>query len=80
MAEPELGGTGPCCREESEGTYWWCSCGRSKNQPFCDGSHAGTAFSPLEVTLETGGAQAWCCCKRTRTPPFCDGSHAGLEP
>ncbi len=59
--------------------YWWCACGRSASQPFCDGSHKGTALTPLRwVAAESG--QVWFCgCKRTGTPPTCDGSHAALS-
>ncbi|XP_032058394.1 CDGSH iron-sulfur domain-containing protein 3, mitochondrial [Aythya fuligula] len=57
--------------------YAWCSCGHSKTQPFCDGSHrtAAPGVSPLRFTAEADGAAPLCACKRTRTPPFCDGSH-----
>jgi len=60
------------------GTYWWCACGRSKNQPFCDGSHKVTSFRPLKVEIKTEGLVKWCTCKRTETPPFCDHSHRDL--
>jgi glutamate synthase domain-containing protein 2/CDGSH-type Zn-finger protein len=59
-------------------TYHWCACGRSQNQPFCDGSHQGTGLSPVEFMPQTNG-EAWLCmCKQTRNPPFCDGSHNRL--
>jgi CDGSH-type Zn-finger protein len=62
--------------EVTEGkTYWWCACGRSKTQPFCDGSHKGTEFTPLRYRATESGKQWFCVCKRTGTPPFCDGSH-----
>nr|WP_246345469.1 CDGSH iron-sulfur domain-containing protein [endosymbiont of Lamellibrachia barhami] len=58
--------------------YWWCACGRSKNQPFCDGSHQGTEFSPLGFRAEKSG-EAWLCmCKQTANPPYCDGSHENI--
>ena len=61
-------------------SYWWCACGRSKSQPFCDGSHKGTAFSPVEWKAEQA-EQAWfCACKRTGNRPMCDGSHKKLVP
>lgn len=56
-------------------TVWWCSCGRSKNQPFCDGSHQGTAFEPLEFTAEKDDRYFFCLCKQSQKPPLCDGSH-----
>jgi len=59
-------------------TYFWCRCGKSKGQPFCDGSHAGTGISPLKFTAETTGPAALCQCKSSANAPFCDGSHAQL--
>ena len=58
--------------------YFWCACGRSKNQPFCDGSHAGTGFSPLKYEAAKSEKAFFCCCKQTRNPPFCDGTHNGI--
>ncbi|MBL4636583.1 MAG: CDGSH iron-sulfur domain-containing protein [Kofleriaceae bacterium] len=55
--------------------YYFCTCGRSKNQPFCDGSHVGTSFSPLAFTAEESGDAFLCACKHTKNAPFCDGSH-----
>ena len=60
-------------------SYYWCACGRSKSQPFCDGAHQGTAFAPLEVKAEISGTAYLCLCKATGNPPHCDGSHAHLE-
>jgi len=79
MAEPEIAQRGPYIRTLEAGTYEFCTCGRSAQQPFCDGSHAGTEFTPLEFTLEQGRQVALCGCKHTRTPPFCDTSHAHLD-
>lgn len=58
--------------------YFWCACGRSKNQPFCDGSHAGTGLSPVKFTADKTGKAALCRCKGTANQPFCDGTHAQL--
>lgn len=62
----------------SPGTYYWCACGRSAKQPFCDGSHAGSSFAPHEFTLEKQSTVILCGCKHTAERPFCDGAHAGL--
>jgi CDGSH-type Zn-finger protein len=58
--------------------YWWCACGRSAKQPFCDGSHKSGPFSPVKWVPEASGPVWFCGCKRTATPPACDGSHKGL--
>jgi len=55
--------------------YAWCACGRSENQPFCDGSHKGTEFKPLIFEVEEAKTKAMCVCKQTKNAPFCDGSH-----
>ena len=59
--------------------YFWCACGRSKNQPFCDGSHQGTSLTPVKFTAEETKNAALCQCKQTGNAPFCDGSHMTLE-
>lgn len=60
------------------GNYHWCACGRSRNQPFCDGSHRGTGIVPVAFTI-TEAADKWLCmCKQTKGAPFCDGSHKRL--
>ena len=58
--------------------YAWCACGKSEKQPFCDGSHKGTDYSPIVVTNDKYGNIAWCGCKNTSNPPYCDGSHSKL--
>jgi CDGSH-type Zn-finger protein len=78
MSEPIVFQKGPLVQEAEAGTYWWCACGRSKTQPFCDGSHKGTGLGPKRVDLAEAKAVAWCGCKHSKNPPFCDGSHAGL--
>lgn len=55
--------------------YFFCACGRSANQPFCDGSHAGTEFRPQPFTAEKDGDAFLCMCKQTGNVPFCDGTH-----
>jgi CDGSH iron-sulfur domain-containing protein 3 len=61
---------------EAGKTYYWCACGTSKHQPFCDGSHKGTAFTPQAHTAATSGTAYLCGCKQTNSAPLCDGSHA----
>ena len=60
-------------------THYWCSCGKSTKQPFCDGSHAGTNFEPIPFAPEKSEAVFLCQCKHTKNPPFCDGAHANLS-
>ena len=63
---------------EAGKAYWWCACGRSAAQPFCDGSHKGTALVPLKWVAATTGQVWFCGCKHTGAPPACDGSHKAL--
>ncbi|GIW73128.1 MAG: hypothetical protein KatS3mg102_2670 [Planctomycetota bacterium] len=78
MDEPVIAAKGPAVLELEPGTYYWCRCGRSRNQPFCDGSHKGTGLKPLEFRLEEKKKLALCQCKRTANPPYCDGTHRSL--
>jgi CDGSH-type Zn-finger protein len=75
---PECPKKGPYALELDSGTYWWCACGRSKNQPFCDGSHKGTGFEPLELVLAEAQKVWLCGCKRSAAKPTCDGTHKKL--
>lgn len=69
----------PIAVEVTEGvSYYWCACGQSKNQPFCDGSHDGTGKEPLSFTAEQSGTVYLCACKQTANAPFCDGTHQNL--
>jgi CDGSH-type Zn-finger protein len=79
MSEPEIGGRAPIPIEVEAGkSYWWCACGRSKTQPFCDGSHKVTSFTPVEYVAEKIGKVSFCTCKRSGKKPLCDGSHKKL--
>ncbi len=79
MPEPIIAANSPAPVTLTSGErYLWCACGRSKNQPFCDGSHAGTVFTPHSFTAAEDGEAYLCRCKRTGNRPFCDGSHAQL--
>jgi CDGSH-type Zn-finger protein len=78
-SKPEIGGREPVPVDVEAGkTYWWCACGRSKSQPFCDGSHKGTEFTPQEWQAPKSGKVFLCTCKRTGKSPLCDGSHNSL--
>jgi len=63
---------------EAGKSYFWCACGRSRNQPFCDGSHKGTGLSPKPFKVEESKAVWLCGCKQTHTAPMCDGTHKSL--
>ncbi len=62
----------------SNQSYYWCSCGKSKNQPFCDGSHQDTPFTPMAFEVEKNDKYFLCQCKRSKNPPYCDGSHKNI--
>ncbi len=78
MTEPTIAAKEPAVLELEPGTYYWCACGRSKNQPFCDGSHECSEFTPQVVEITEKQTVALCQCKQSKTPPFCDGSHNEL--
>jgi CDGSH-type Zn-finger protein len=64
---------------EAGKTYYWCACGRSHAQPFCDGSHKGTALQPLAYEAEVSGEVYFCGCKHSRAGATCDGSHSTVR-
>ena len=79
ITEPEIGGRAPIAIEVEAGkSYWWCACGRSKKQPFCDGSHKPTSLTPIEFKVEKNEKVFFCTCKRSAKLPLCDGSHKKL--
>ena len=78
--------TNPVCTQKSPyaieleaGDYYWCACGLSKNQPFCDGGHAGTEINPVKFTVEQKETKYLCGCRTTGNSPFCDGAHKALQ-
>jgi CDGSH-type Zn-finger protein len=78
--EPKIAGKAPIAVEFEEGkTYFWCACGESANQPFCDGSHKGTEFRPVAIKAEETKTRYLCTCKQTSKPGFCDGTHKTLS-
>jgi CDGSH-type Zn-finger protein len=77
--EPVIAQKGPYAVEVEEGkSYFWCVCGRSAKQPFCDGSHKDTGLAPMKYTAEKDGRLFFCGCKATGGAPLCDGSHNDL--
>jgi len=76
---PHIAQKAPYPVEVEEGkSYFWCTCGQSKNQPFCDGSHKGTAFNPVKYTAEASKKVFFCGCKHSAKAPLCDGAHNKL--
>lgn len=78
MHHPACPQKAPFAVELAPGDYWWCACGLSASQPFCDGSHKGGTFTPVKFTVDVAEKKWLCGCKRTAGPPFCDGSHKAL--
>jgi CDGSH-type Zn-finger protein len=76
MDQPVAAGTKPIVVELEQGKqYYYCACGLSKSQPFCDGSHIATSITPLPFTAKESGKAWLCMCKQTKTAPYCDGTH-----
>jgi len=78
MEKPVIAQKSPFVIKLEPGTYWWCACGMSNNQPFCDGSHKGSDFTPQKLVLEKEEQVALCGCKMTGSQPRCDGTHRSL--
>ncbi len=79
MPEPTITQKGPYpVGVEAGESYFWCACGKSANQPFCDGSHKGGEFTPVKFEAAESKTVYLCGCKHTANRPFCDGSHNRL--
>ncbi len=77
--EPVIAQKAPYAVEVEAGkSYWWCACGRSQQQPFCDGSHKVTSFTPVEYVADKSGTVYFCGCKHTGHAPLCDGTYSRL--
>jgi len=78
MPDPVVAAATPIGLDLEAGTYFWCSCGKSENQPWCDGKHRGSGLVPQKLAILEPKKVFLCRCKQTSNPPFCDGSHARL--
>ncbi|MEQ8757090.1 MAG: CDGSH iron-sulfur domain-containing protein [Coleofasciculus sp. G1-WW12-02] len=78
MSNPIIADKKPAVLELEPGTYYWCRCGSSQKQPFCDGAHQGTDFAPLSLEVKEKQRVALCNCKYTKNSPYCDGTHSQL--
>lgn len=79
MIKGKIAQTSPIAVEVEAGkSYFWCTCGLSSKQPFCDGAHKGTEFAPLKWTAKADGKKFFCGCKQTANAPLCDGAHKEL--
>jgi CDGSH-type Zn-finger protein len=79
MSKPEIAQRSPYAVDVGAGkSYWWCACGKSRKQPFCDGSHKGSEFNPVEYKATENKTVYFCGCKQTSTQPLCDSTHQKL--
>lgn len=79
MSSPIIAQKAPYPVEVEEGkAYYWCSCGKSAKQPFCDGAHKGSEFAPVKYTAEKAGTVYFCGCKVGKKLPLCDGTHKNI--
>jgi CDGSH-type Zn-finger protein len=78
MEKPIIAAKTPAVLNLEAGTYFWCACGKSKNQPFCDGSHQGSGITPVQFKIDVKKDAFLCQCKQSKNKPYCDGSHRNL--
>jgi CDGSH-type Zn-finger protein len=78
MESPKIAQKSPYVLDTEPKTYYWCACGKSAKQPFCDGSHKGSEFTPKAVEIKEFKKIAWCGCKHSKNGTFCDGTHHNL--
>lgn len=78
MADPKIAAKVPAIVNLEPGEYYWCACGESKNQPFCEGSHKGSEFSHVQFKIDVKKDVFLCQCKHSGNKPFCDGSHKNV--
>jgi CDGSH-type Zn-finger protein len=79
MADPRIAQKSPYgVQVEAGKNYFWCACGQSKNQPFCDGSHKGSTFTPVQYKSDATKQVWFCGCKHTKNRPLCDGTHSRI--
>jgi CDGSH-type Zn-finger protein len=78
MDEPKIFDKKPAVLALEAGTYYWCACGLSAAQPFCDGAHKGSGLHPTKFELTEAKTVAMCNCKHSANKPFCDGAHKAL--
>lgn len=78
MEQPNIPQKTPYVMELEPGNYAWCACGKSENQPYCDGSHKGSEFTPIVEKITEAKKVAWCGCKHSNNKPYCDGTHKNL--
>ena len=78
MSKPKIVAKFPKAIEMEAGNYYWCACGKSAKQPFCDGSHKGSGITPKRFSVEKDGTYYLCGCKHSKNQPFCDGTHKTL--